>query len=392
MSRELHVDDYADSAAVYVHVPFCAAVCPYCDFAVVAGRDDLSTRYLEAVVAEIEMSARWRPLDSVFFGGGTPSRVDPGLLAAVLAALGDRHGMVPGAEVSLEVNPEDVDEGRAASWQEAGFNRVSLGAQSFDPVVLAALGRRHDGRTVTEAVVALRRAGFDNLSLDLIFGTPGESDDSWLATLRRALATGVDHVSCYALTVEAGTPLGRAVRAGAAAPDPDVQADRYQTADRVLGEAGLRRYEVSNWCRPGHQCRYNLTVWAQGEYEAYGNGAHRHRNGVRSRNIRRVEAYIERVERGERPVAGAEPLEGWERELDRLFVGLRRTEGVRPGPGVEALLSDPRSRALVEHGVIEVGEGRLRVARPLLGDEVSRLVLDLSPPRGWEQSGDEDNV
>jgi oxygen-independent coproporphyrinogen-3 oxidase len=367
-------------------------VCPYCDFAVVAGADHKIGRYMDAVVAEISMSRRWRPLDSVYFGGGTPSHVGPAHLERILDALSSHHGLTAGAEISLEANPEDFSPSRATELLAAGFNRVSFGAQSFDDTVLARLGRRHTGDHIESSFSSARSAGFDNVSLDLIFGTPVESDASWETTLMRAVALEPDHVSCYALTVEPGTPLHREVKAGAMAPDPDTQADRYEMAEQVLGAASLSRYEVSNWSRPGRECRYNLTVWAQGEYEAYGNGAHRFVDGVRSHNVRRLDAYIERIEQGERPVSGAEPVRGWEGEIDRLFVGLRRTVGVGPGPGVDALLETAGGDRLRDAGVIEVSGGRLVVRRPLLTDEVHRQVLDLSPPQGWVESVERDNL
>jgi oxygen-independent coproporphyrinogen-3 oxidase len=182
------------------------------------------------------------------------------------------------------------------------------------------------------------------------------------------------------------------VNAGATPPDPDTQADRYETAQRILGEAGLARYEVSNWSRPDRESRYNLTVWAQGEYEAYGNGAHRFVDGARSHNVRRLDAYIGRVGQGIRPISGSEPVRGWDREIDRLFVGLRRVAGVAPGPGVEALLGEPGGELLRDAGVIDVLDGRLVVKRPLLTDEVHRRVLDLSPPRGWVEPPDPDSL
>lgn len=373
--------EVAEAAArlrsAYVHVPFCARVCPYCDFAVVEGRDDLGDRYLAALVAEIGRAGPWQPLDAVFVGGGTPSRFGADRLAAVLMALHDRFGLAPGAEVTLEANPEDWNDHLASALVGAGFTRVSFGAQSFDPQVLDCLGRRHGTADIAAAVDSARRAGFGSVSLDLIFGTPGEDLSTWERTVEAAVSLGPDHLSCYALTVERGTPLSRQVAAGAAAPDPDVQADQYELASELLAKAGYVRYEVSNWARPGHVCRYNLSVWGQGEYEAFGNGAHGFRNGVRFRNVRRLDAYLERVETGGDSRAGREHLAGFEAELDRVFVGLRRVAGVSDGPGVQALLSSEEGRRLMTAGLLEHGSGHLRVVDPLLTDEVERAILGL---------------
>jgi len=386
------VDSLVDARSAYVHIPFCSSVCPYCDFAVVAGAEHMIDRYVDAVVTEIEMSPAWDPLDSVYFGGGTPSHVPPLALGRILSTIEARHGLRPEAEISLEANPEDFTEDRSIELRRLGFNRVSFGAQSFDGAVLEALGRRHGADQIVSSVAAARGAGMLSVSVDLIFGTPLETDESWDQTLQRTITAAPDHVSCYALTVEPGTPLNRAVIAGAPAPDPDVQADRYEMAEARLGAAGYGRYEVSNWARPGHECRYNLTVWAQGEYEAYGNAAHRYRDGVRSRNVRRLDAYLSEIEAGRRPIAGADPVSGWESEIDRLFVGLRRTEGVSDGPGVQSLIGSEKGKLLEEAGVIAISSGRLVVRRPLLTDEVHRAVLGLEAPIGWVEPTTADNV
>lgn len=385
-------DSFSNSASAYVHVPFCSSVCPYCDFAVVAGRDDLVKRYIDAVCVEIAAVEPWRSLDAIYFGGGTPSHVEPSLLGHVVEALALKHGVMANAEISLEANPEDFDRTRAKALLGLGFNRVSFGAQSFDRSVLMSLGRRHRADQIASSVSAAREAGFESISLDLIYGTPGETADSWEDTLGRTLDLQPDHVSCYALTVELGTPLSRAVRAGAPAPDPDIQADRYEHAERVLDSAGFNRYEVSNWARSGQECRYNLAVWARGQYEAYGNGAHGHRHGTRFRNIRRLDAYIKAVENGKLPRAGEDVIQGWDAEIDRLFVGLRRVVGVISGPGVETLLESDIGRRLLDAGVLKVVAGRLIINRPLLTDEVHRSILDLEPPEGWVNSEGADIV
>ena len=376
MTPEL-ADSYVDSSAAYVHIPFCTAICPYCDFAVVAGRDDVAERYVEAVIAEIIMAEPWRSLDAIYLGGGTPSHIDPLLLARILETLADRHGITNGAEISLEANPEDFSLQTADLLIQMGFNRVSFGAQSFDSNVLVSLGRHHNDDQIEVAFRAAREAGFENVSLDLIYGEPGESTESWVDTLGSATALQPDHLSCYALTVEPGTPLGRSVRDGSPAPDPDSQADRYEMAEAAIP---FDRYEVSNWSSDGFECRYNLTVWAQGQYEAYGNGAHGFRNGSRFRNIRRLDAYMDAAEAGKLPRAGADTIDGWDEEIDRLFVGLRRAVGVAPGDGTRALLDSDDGRRLFEAGVIAFDEKRLRVVRPLLMDAVHRSVLALQSP------------
>ncbi len=361
----------------YVHIPFCRRVCPYCDFAVVADRDDLRDRYVEAVIAEIEMAAPFGSLRAVAFGGGTPSRLDASSLARILDALSMRFGLVSGAEVSLEANPEDWTPALAAGLVAAGFTRLSLGAQSFDPVVLADLGRLHSPDDTRRAVAVARRAGFGSINLDLIFGSPAESDGSWDCTLADALDCGVDHLSTYALTVEPGTALSRAVRAGRPAPDPDAQADRYERALGGAAAAGLTRYETSNHAAPGAACAYNLLTWGGGEYEAFGTAAHGHRDRARYWNLRRLDRYLERVEAGVRPESGREVIEGADRERERLVLGLRRTAGVAAGAGGRALLASPDGLRLVEAGVLVERGGRLVVERPLLGDEVARAVLAL---------------
>jgi oxygen-independent coproporphyrinogen-3 oxidase len=367
-------------ATAYVHIPFCARVCPYCDFTVVAGRDDVIDRYLAALHLDVESTAPWCPLDAVFVGGGTPSRVGAARLAALLDRISRHHGIAEGAEVTLEANPEDVDEATAAAFVRAGFTRISLGVQSFDDAVLTDLGRVHDASDGVAAVTAALDAGFDSVSIDLIFGSPAESSESWERSLRSAVELAPHHVSAYSLTVEPGTVLWKRVRGGAPRPDGDVQADRWERADELLAGAGFERYEVSNHAQPGHHCRYNAAVWAQAEYLAFGVGAHGYRHGVRTVNVRRLDTYIDRVERGIGPVQASDPVEGWAKEQERLFVGLRRTGGVEPGVGGRALLASEAGARLVEHGVIVLSGDRLVVSRPLLTDEVLRTVLALEPP------------
>jgi oxygen-independent coproporphyrinogen-3 oxidase len=296
-----------------------------------------------------------------------------------VADLRNRFGLSPNAEVALEANPEDWNSDLADGLLRAGFNRVSFGVQSFDPDVLEALGRLHTPEQAVEAVRIARRAGFRSINLDLIFGTPGETEAGWIRTLERSLSLEFDHLSLYALTVERGTPLSRAVAAGAPGPDPDRQADAYEAAQELCRSSGLVQYEVSNWARPDHACVYNLVTWAQGEYLAFGAGAHGHRDGVRRRNIRKLDAYLQKTENGTRPQQGAERLGAWQREQERLLLGLRRTSGVEPGRGGQALLTGDAGRRLRRAGVLGRAGDRIVVLRPLLGDEVGRAVLALQP-------------
>ncbi|MEX0756724.1 MAG: coproporphyrinogen-III oxidase family protein, partial [Acidimicrobiia bacterium] len=289
------------------------------------------------------------------------------------------HGIRAGAEVTLEANPEDIDDESAAALVDVGFSRISLGVQSFDDGVLADLGRMHDSRRATESVAAASRAGFDSVSVDLIFGSPTETAASWERTLRSAIELAPQHISTYSLTVEPGTVLWKQVRSGAPEPDGDIQADRWEAATEMIESAGYERYEVSNFSRPDHHCRYNAAVWGHAEYLAFGVGAHGYRDGMRTVNVRRLDTYVERVETGIGPTQASEPVEGWAREQERLFVGLRRTAGAVLGDGGAALIASDAGRRLVEHGVIDVVDGRLVITRPLLTDEVLRAVLALDP-------------
>lgn len=335
-------------------------------------------RYIQALIAEIQMEPPWGPLHALNFGGGTPSASSPHQLAALVDAVAERFGLTPDAELSIEANPEDWGDDYASELRGIGINRVSLGVQSFDAAVLSFLGRTHTPDEAAAAVDAGRRAGIASINIDLIFGSPGESFDSWRATVARALELDPDHVSAYALTVERGTVLGRAVLAGAPGPADDDQADKYEYFAAEAAAAGLAHYEISNWARPGHTCRYNMTTWAHGEYIAFGTGAHGFRHGVRYRNVRRLDRYLESVESGVRPLAGTERLVDWERDVERVFVGLRRTMGVRAGLAGKRLLESEAGQRLLHAGVIVAEDDRIVVAKPLLADAVGRELLALN--------------
>ncbi len=332
------------SAGIYVHVPFCLTRCGYCDFNAYAGLDHLRPRYVRALLAEASLAAAaWdgEEVVSVFLGGGTPTTLDAADLKAVLVHLRERFAVTHDAEVTIEANPDTVDAPKLTALLESGFERLSMGAQSFDTAVLASLERVHGPDAVRRAMAAAREAGHANVSLDLIYGAQGESLASWERTLREAIALAPEHVSAYALTVEPSTPLGRQIALGARpAPDPDLQADMFGLACQLLGEAGYGHYEVSNWARPGFECRHNLGYWERRPYLGLGAGAHSYRDDRRWWNVRPPEDYLRQVEAGRVPIGGEERLEPSDAYLEEVFLRLRILEGI-PSSWVEPQTAAP---------------------------------------------------
>jgi oxygen-independent coproporphyrinogen-3 oxidase len=326
---------------VYVHVPFCARRCDYCDFATWTDRHHLMEAYAAACVTDLARRRDTGPVPaatSVFFGGGTPSLLPADLLVGILAAV----PLADGCEVTVECNPDTVTAELLATYRAGGVNRLSFGVQSMAPHVLRALGRTHDPAGVEGAVDAARAAGFENFNLDLIYGADGESAADWQATMEAALALDPPHVSAYALTVEAGTPLARRIGAGeVAAPDDDDQAGKYLAADAALSAAGRPWYEISNWARPGRECRHNLLYWAQGEYLGVGCAAHGHTPaGRRWWNVRTPDRYIALVRSGDSPEGGHEVLDRAGREAEATMLALRTRHGVPFTPAAGALVAD----------------------------------------------------
>jgi putative oxygen-independent coproporphyrinogen III oxidase len=304
-------------------VPFCAARCDYCAFATWTDRHHLQHAYLDACRVDIEraVAAGLPHATSVFVGGGTPSLVDPQQLVAVLDAV----PKTPDCEVTVECNPDTVTPELVEVYSEGGVNRASLGVQSMVDHVLAGLGRTHNPANVRRAIELVQAAGIPTFNVDLIYGGTGETLDDWRRTLDGALALDPPHVSAYALTVEPGTPLADdPVRH----PDDDDQADKYLLAAELLDEAGLDWYEISNWARPGHECRHNRLYWSMGEYQAFGCAGHSHRGGRRFWNVRTPERYIEAVTAGRTPVAAGERLDGDHRRLEALQLAVRTRGGV----------------------------------------------------------------
>jgi oxygen-independent coproporphyrinogen-3 oxidase len=303
--------------------------------------------------------AQLPPVTSVFVGGGTPTLVEPSALAEVLRAI----PVVPGAEMTVECNPDDVTEAMLRAYAAAGVNRVSIGVQSMVPHVLASLGRTHDAANVQRAVAAVRAAGIPTFNLDLIYGGAGESLDDWRSTLAQAIALGPTHISAYALTVEAGTPLFDEPHRH---PDDDDLADKYELADDLLTAAGLLNYEVSNWALPGHECRHNVLYWQQGDYLGVGCAAHSHRTGRRWWNLRTPERYLAAVEAGESTEAAGETLDADTRRVEGLQLRLRMRDGVP----ADVLDLDGLDE------LVQVADGTARLTRQgrLLANEVALRI------------------
>ncbi len=369
---------------VYVHIPFCTRRCDYCAFATWTDRAHLVPEYVTACRTEVERAAAsgMPAASSVFFGGGTPSLLPPKLLATILGAIPCQSG----AEVTVECNPETVDAGKLCGYREAGVTRLSFGVQSMVPHVLRSLGREHEVSAVPRAVEAAAKAGFaDSYSVDLIFGATGESQFDWAATVSAVLglAPAPTHVSAYALTVEAGTPLAREP---ARHPDPDDQAGKYELADSLLAAAGMEWYEISNWARPGAECRHNQLYWAQGDYLGFGCAAHSHRvTGQGARrwwNVRTPERYIRLVGAGQPVEAAGEDLDAPTRRSEGLQLSLRTRQGVSAGvlPG---WADDPVLATLVQPApagrLVLTGRGRL------LANEVALRLHEGGPlaPGSW---------
>ncbi|BBX45426.1 radical SAM family heme chaperone HemW [Mycobacterium cookii] len=368
---------------IYIHVPFCFTRCGYCDFntytpAELGGVNP--DAWLEVLRSELELAAARLgapTVQTVFVGGGTPSLLGGARIASVMDAVRDNFELAPDAEVTTEANPESAWPDFFAAARAAGFTRVSLGMQSVSPRVLGVLDRIH---TPNRSAAAAREAlaeGFEHVSLDLIYGTPGESDDDLLRSVDTAIETGVDHVSAYALVVENGTALARRVRSGElAAPDDDVLAHRYELADERLSAAGFEWYEVSNWSRPGGQCRHNLGYWDGGQWWGAGPGAHSFVGATRWWNVKHPNAYAQLLAGATLPVAGFEQLDVDSRHTEEVLLRIR----LRQGLAVELLDEAERQRAdtAIEDGLL-IPEGERLVLTDrgrLLADGVVRMLLD----------------
>ncbi|WP_206305611.1 radical SAM family heme chaperone HemW [Actinacidiphila soli] len=378
----------------YLHVPYCASRCGYCDFntytaselrgsgGAPASRDN----YADTLIEEIRLARKVlgddpRAVETVFVGGGTPTLLAAGDLVRMLGAIRDEFGLVDGAEVTTEANPESVNPRYLAELREGGFNRVSFGMQSAKQHVLRVLDRQHTPGRPEACVAEARVAGFDHVNLDLIYGTPGETDDDWRASLDAAIGAGPDHVSAYALIVEEGTQLARRIRRGEVPmTDDDVHADRYLIAEERLAAAGFAWYEVSNWATSvAGRCRHNELYWRGADWWGAGPGAHSHVGGVRWWNVKHPGAYAQALGEGRTPGAGREVLADEDRRVERILLELRLVEGcpldlLKPA-GAAAAARAVRD-GLLEGGPYADGRAVLTLRGRLLADAVVRDLVD----------------
>ncbi len=382
--------DVLGEFGLYVHVPFCSHRCWYCDFNAYDSLDHLAGAYMSALVTDIrrglsapadEDQSVLHPVTSVFIGGGRPSVVAAAGIAAGMDAIRDAWDLAPSAEVTIECNPESLDATKLDAYLEAGINRVSIGVQSLDPASLERLGRVHSAQRALDALALAQARGFERVSGDLIFGIPGEDDEQWRASLEGVLATGVTHVSCYGLTYEEGTPLESWRKLGKVIPvSDDDAARRWELAEDALANAGLERYEISNW---GDPSVHNSLYWSCGEYLGLGAGAHSHLStpdaAIRSWTLRAPERYIRTIEAGERVLAGAERIDERTRAAEAMILGLRRTDGVTAA-AFEAVvgrsLGDVFATELEQgqrDGVLAWDGVRARITKPLLANAATVL-------------------
>ena len=393
----------ADPISLYVHIPFCTVKCGYCDFNAYAGSDHLIPSYSQALIKEAQLwrqATENRPVTTVFFGGGTPSLMPVEEMRTVVDGLRSAFDIAVDAEFSLEANPNSLDEPYLAGLLGLGFNRLSIGVQSFHDEELKALDREHSASEAGDAFRAARSAGFTNVSIDLMFGLPEQEMSSWQESIEEAVKLGPDHISLYALTVEPGTPLARDVARGRTpSPDPDAQADQYEWTEERLEKAGYEHYEISNWAKPGYRCEHNLTYWRCREYLGLGAGAHSYLDGVRfavaalpTKYLELVDESFKSLENGSdtkmRQIVSGESITPELDMADTLILGLRLNEGVslpdfRERYGVDGFTRTVSVgdavwdvRAAARLGLAFVGIGAGEPAARLRADGVSHVVPD----------------
>lgn len=368
-------------AGIYVHIPFCLSKCSYCDFYSIVGDGKLIDNFTSALLAEIDLlvSSRWqnRVYNTVYFGGGTPSMLAPEKIGGILKRLRRTFNITPNAEISLEANPESVSLPALQALRDCGINRLSLGIQSLNDDSLRALGRIHNGETARRALSDALKAGFENVSADLIFAIPGQSVSGWKNDLEEIVDGGPAHISAYGLTIEKGTSLEKSISEGKVTPvDSDTQAEMYLALNEITSKRGYRRYEVSNFARPGFECRHNLKYWTDKKYLGLGPAAHSFDGSRRSANFKNVAKYITLVKSGKLPVGFKERLSDTQKAGERLMMGLRMVGGVSLD-SVNQVLDAEALAELQQRGYIRNQGGNISLTDSgfLLADEVIVKLL-----------------
>jgi oxygen-independent coproporphyrinogen-3 oxidase len=366
----------------YVHIPYCIKRCGYCDFntytpselQVGATLEIVSNDYIDAVLRELDTAPK-DTVPTIFFGGGTPSLLPADDLGRVITAIKNRNGFTPDCEITLEANPDSVTAEKLVRYLEVGFNRISFGMQSAKPHVLAVLDRTHNPANVEKAISMARTAGFKSISVDLIYGTPGESLDDWRETVSAALALDIDHISAYALIVETGTKLAAQIKRGELSmPIDDLMADMYLLVDQMCEKAGLTWYELSNWSKPGHECRHNIAYWQNKNWWGLGPGAHSHVDGKRFWNLKHPTTYKQKLFAGESPILDSEQLTAEQIKDEAILLGIRMREGLQ----IELL--EPHQMELLaiyrENGFVQLHDDRvlLTPAGRLIADRIVREI------------------
>jgi oxygen-independent coproporphyrinogen-3 oxidase len=362
---------------IYIHIPFCRSKCNYCDFVSYAGKDHYQPVYREALLKEIQLRARILPADypkifsSLFFGGGTPSHLPAEEITAILNQIFHCFAPVEGVEITLEANPESLDSlQNLERYLEAGINRLSIGSQSFDDALLKKMNRPHRSEDIRQAVALARKAGFNNISLDLIYGYPGQTLDLWKNSLEEALNCNPQHLSLYGLTVEGGVPLEKQLDAGEVSlPDEETTISMYEYAMERLLKSGFDHYEISNWAKPGLACRHNLNYWKYGDYLGLGVNAHSYFQGRRYWNLNTLDTYLESLTKNQLPIAGEETIHGKELMAEYCMVTLRLQEGINKNSFKKRFQADIMEmfgnvfQPYIEMGCLDIDHTIIRLTR-----------------------------
>jgi len=372
-----------DVLSFYVHIPYCIKRCGYCDFNTYtpnelldgASLEIVSNDYIDAVLLELEAAPRDQ-VPTIFFGGGTPSLLPAKDLGRVISAIKARNGLTADCEITLEANPDSVTEEKLAGYLAAGFNRISFGMQSAQPHVLAVLDRTHNPANVKRAVDMARAAGFKSISVDLIYGTPGESLDDWRTTVTEALSLDIDHISAYALIVETGTKLAAQIKRGdLTMPIDDLMADMYLLVDQMCNEAGLNWYELSNWSKPGHECQHNIAYWKSANWWGLGPGAHSHVDKKRFWNVKHPTAYKQKLFANESPVAESEQLTDEQLRDEAIMLAIRMRTGLALTSLSKQGQDNLQAYISTGHVVISNSQIQLTAQGRLIADRLVREAL-----------------